>query len=85
MTRNPRYDILFESVEIGPVTAKNRFYQVPHCSGMGYTRPHTLNPSARDKCRRWLGGRGLYRVLLDPYLRPMMIPIPSARGGTRPT
>jgi dimethylamine/trimethylamine dehydrogenase len=40
--RNPRYDILFESVRIGPVTATNRFYQVPHCSGMGYARPQTL-------------------------------------------
>ena len=36
MTRDPRYDILFEPVRIGPVTAKNRFYQVPHCGGMGF-------------------------------------------------
>ena len=42
MTRDPRYDILFEPVKIGPVTAKNRFYQVPHCTGMGYLRPRTL-------------------------------------------
>ena len=33
--RDPRYDILFEPVQIGPVTARNRFYQVPHCCGMG--------------------------------------------------
>ncbi|MGL4294289.1 MAG: FAD-dependent oxidoreductase, partial [Aestuariivirga sp.] len=36
MTRDPRYDLLFEPVRIGPVTARNRFYQVPHCNGMGY-------------------------------------------------
>jgi dimethylamine/trimethylamine dehydrogenase len=30
MTRDPRFDILFEPVKIGPVVAKNRFYQVPH-------------------------------------------------------
>ncbi len=42
MPRNPRYDILFEPVRIGPVTARNRFYQVPHCSGMGYAMPQTL-------------------------------------------
>ena len=42
MTRDSRYDILFEPVEIGPVTARNRFYQVPHCTGMGYLRPRTL-------------------------------------------
>ena len=40
--RDPRYDILFEPVKIGPVTAKNRFYQVPHCNGSGY----------RDRVRR---------------------------------
>lgn len=39
MPRDPRYDILFEPVRIGPVTARNRFYQVPHCNGMGYAMP----------------------------------------------
>ncbi len=39
MTRDPRYDILFEPVQIGPVTARNRFYQVPHCNGMGHQMP----------------------------------------------
>ncbi len=42
MPRDPRYDILFEPVKIGPVTAKNRFYQVPHCTGMGWLRPRML-------------------------------------------
>ncbi len=42
MTRDPRYDILFEPVKIGPVTAKNRFYQVPHCTGNGWLRPKML-------------------------------------------
>jgi dimethylamine/trimethylamine dehydrogenase len=37
--RDPRYDILFEPVAIGPVVAKNRFYQVPHCNGAGYRDP----------------------------------------------
>ena len=40
--RNPRYDILFEPVQIGPKTARNRFYQVPHCNGMGHGHPSTL-------------------------------------------
>ena len=39
MKRNPRYDILFEPVRIGPVTAPNRFYQVPHASGMTNALP----------------------------------------------
>ena len=37
--RDPRFDVLFEPVPIGPVVAKNRFFQVPHCNGMGYARP----------------------------------------------
>jgi len=42
VTRDPRYDILFEPVKIGPVTARNRFYQVPHCTGIGWTQPETI-------------------------------------------
>ena len=42
MTRDPRYDILFEPVQIGPVTARNRFYQAPHCNGMGRTFPSSM-------------------------------------------
>lgn len=41
-TRDPRYDVLFEPVKIGPVTAKNRFYQVPHCNGMGHQYPSSM-------------------------------------------
>ena len=40
--RDPRHDVLFEPVRLGPVTTKNRFYQVPHCTGMGWSRPRTL-------------------------------------------
>jgi dimethylamine/trimethylamine dehydrogenase len=40
MPRNPRYDILFEPVKIGPVTARNRFYAVPHAAGMTNSMPH---------------------------------------------
>jgi dimethylamine/trimethylamine dehydrogenase len=39
MPRDPRFDILFEPVRIGPVVAKNRFYQVPHCNGNGDWEP----------------------------------------------
>ena len=42
MTRDPRFDPLFEPLQIGPVVTRNRFYQVPHCSGMGYALPRTL-------------------------------------------
>jgi dimethylamine/trimethylamine dehydrogenase len=39
MPRDHRYDVLFEPVPIGPVTARNRFFQVPHCNGMGHRDP----------------------------------------------
>ena len=42
MSRDPRYDILFEPVRIGPVTARNRFFQVAHCNGYGWTQPQAL-------------------------------------------
>ena len=42
MSRDPKYDILFEQVKIGPLTAKNRFYQVPHCNGGGYRDPSAV-------------------------------------------
>jgi len=41
MTRDSRFDVLLEPVQIGPVTAKNRFYQVPHCCGMGFNWPQS--------------------------------------------
>ena len=40
MARDPRYDILFEPIKIGPKTARNWFYQVPHCNGLGHVRPN---------------------------------------------
>ncbi|MCV2866587.1 FAD-dependent oxidoreductase [Albidovulum sediminicola] len=39
MVEAGRYSLLFEPVRIGPVTARNRFYQVPHCNGLGHARP----------------------------------------------
>jgi len=49
MTRDARYDILFEPLAIGPVKAKNRFFQVPHCNGMGWTQPQALAALRRVK------------------------------------
>lgn len=37
-----RYDILFQPIKIGPVTAPNRFYQVPHCNGFGWRMPQGM-------------------------------------------
>ncbi len=54
--RDPRYDILFEPLKIGPVTAKNRFYQVPHCHGGGYHDPSAAAEMRRTKSE---GGWGV--------------------------
>lgn len=40
--RDPRHNILFEPLAIGPKVARNRFYQVPHCNGMGHREPSAL-------------------------------------------
>lgn len=36
---NNPYSILFQPIKLGPVTAPNRFYQVPHCNGFGHRMP----------------------------------------------
>src|SRR5256714_2019597 len=41
MAREARHDVLFEEVRIGPKTLRNRFYQVPHCTGFGVEKPWT--------------------------------------------
>ena len=56
MARNPRFDILFEPVRIGPVTAPNRFYQVPHASGMTNALPQVR---ARFRETKAEGGWGV--------------------------
>lgn len=39
MPRDPRHDPLFEPIRIGPKMLKNRFYQVPQCTGAGVLKP----------------------------------------------
>ena len=65
MTRDSRYDILFEPGRIGPVTAKNRFYQVPHCNGTGYRYPHT------QAAMRGIQAEGGWAVLQDSLSQVM--------------
>jgi dimethylamine/trimethylamine dehydrogenase len=53
---DPRYEILFSPMKIGPVTAKNRFYQVPHCNGMGHRWPQAM---AEMRAMKAEGGWGV--------------------------
>ena len=66
MTRDPRYDVLFEPVRIGPVTAPNRFYAVPHASGMTNAMPRMRAAFRETKAE---GGWGVVctgYVSIDP-------------------
>lgn len=56
MSRHVHHDILFEPIAIGPVVAPNRFYQVPHCTGMGYAMPKTVAAMREVKAQ---GGWGV--------------------------
>ncbi|MFP6744518.1 MAG: FAD-dependent oxidoreductase [Alphaproteobacteria bacterium] len=56
MARDSRYDILFEPVKIGPVTSRNRFFQVPHCNGMGTQYPRS---QAAMRAAKGEGGWGV--------------------------
>jgi dimethylamine/trimethylamine dehydrogenase len=53
MPRDPRHDILFEPVRIGPKTLRNRFYAVPHCTGFGSEKPAS---QARFRATKAEGG-----------------------------
>jgi dimethylamine/trimethylamine dehydrogenase len=76
MPRDSRYDVLFEPVAIGPVTAKNRFYQVPHCTGLGWLRPRML------AALRGVKAEGGWGVVCSEYcsIHPTSddLPFPSA-------
>jgi dimethylamine/trimethylamine dehydrogenase len=39
MARDPKHDVLFEAVKIGPKQMRNRFWQTSHCAGPGSERP----------------------------------------------
>jgi len=54
--RAPAHDLLFTPMQIGPKTAKNRFYQVPHCNGGGYRDPSAVVEMRRTKAE---GGWGV--------------------------
>ena len=68
-TTDPRYAVLFEPVPIGPVVARNRFFQVPHCNGMGYR-----DPSAQAAMRR-VKAEGGSRRHKKPYHPQLFVPL----------
>ena len=64
MARNPRYDILFEPVKIGPVTAPQPLLCGAACRGHDQRHAAHARRLPRDQGRRRLG-RGVHRLRLD--------------------
>ncbi|RWA61146.1 FAD-dependent oxidoreductase [Mesorhizobium sp.] len=62
MSRDPRYDVLFEPVKIGPVTAPNRFVSMPHAIGFSYLMP---NGAIGIRETRAEGGWGIVAMQLS--------------------
>ena len=82
MARDPRHDVLFEPVAIGPKTLRNRFYGVPHCTGFGSEKPGSQARFRGDEGRGRLG-RGLHRGgARQPGLRLLAGGLRSASGTT---
>ena len=80
-----RYEVLFEPVSIGPVTAPNRFVPVPHCD-----RPGGPEPKAPSGIRG-IQAEGGWAIVADgrvrnrPDRRPLW-PFPTnAASGTTAT
>ena len=53
--RPAEHDVLFDQLRIGPVTAPNRLWQVPHCTGFGTRYPRSQAAFRAAKAR---GGWG---------------------------
>ena len=75
MPQDPRYDILFEPIDIGPVTAPNRFMQTPHGNGHGFIDPHGNAAWRRVRAE---GGWGIINTSQVEYhhssdTRPIML------------
>jgi dimethylamine/trimethylamine dehydrogenase len=75
--RDPRFDVLFETVEIGPKRLKNRFYAVPHSTGFGSHRPEG---QARFRATAASGGWAAVSVAIasiDPESDRNAVPTPA--------
>ena len=71
------HDILFEPVRIGPKVAPNRFYQVPHCNGLGHLRPAALAAMRGIKAEGepWAIG------IINPYDTQQIVEVVHIRDG----
>ncbi len=66
--RDPRYDLLFEPIRIGPKVMKNRFYQVPQCTGAGHPRPGSNAGHRAVKAEGGWGGLSTESCSIHPEI-----------------
>lgn len=64
--RDPRYDILFEPVQIGPVIAPNRFFAVPHATGHNPLMPNGSIGMRETKAEGGWGTVAMQLAEIDP-------------------
>jgi dimethylamine/trimethylamine dehydrogenase len=72
-----QFKILFEPVQIGPVVAPNRFFQAPHCNGLGYRMPRAHAAMRGMKAE---GGWGVVNTeLVEIHHTTDMLPFAEGR------
>ena len=74
---HPSHRVLFEPVQIGPVVAPNRFYQVPHASGMTESNPRVRAAFRETKAEGGWGVVSTGAVSIHPSSDDS--PLPFAR------
>ncbi|MDG2460982.1 MAG: FAD-dependent oxidoreductase [Luminiphilus sp.] len=74
---HPSHRVLFEPVQIGPVIAPNRFYQVPHASGMTEANPRVRAAFRETKAEGGWGVVSTGAVSIHPSSDDS--PLPFAR------
>ena len=73
--RDPHYDILFEPVRIGPVTAPNRFFSVPHATGHNPLMPNGSIGMREMKAEGGWGVVSMQLAEIDPTSDISNLPI----------
>ncbi len=76
MARDPRHDVLFEPVVVGPRTLRNRFYQTPHSTGFG-ERPLAQAAFRATKAEGGWAGVNLELTSIDPEADREPMPTPA--------
>ena len=74
---HPSHQVLFEPIQIGPVVAPNRFYQVPHASGMTEANPRVRAAFRETKAEGGWGVVSTGAVSIHPSSDDS--PLPFAR------